>query len=51
MYLRHGKKHDALPHFERAIELNPDHTQALFNYGAYVQEMQNEKLRPLAIKR
>ncbi|XP_072045716.1 protein O-mannosyl-transferase TMTC3-like [Amphiura filiformis] len=51
VYLRQGKKHEAFPHLDRAIDLNPRHTQALFNYGAYVQEMQNEELRPLAITR
>ena len=51
MYLRQGRKHEALPHFEHAIDISPEHTQALFNYGAYVQETQNAALRPLAIQR
>jgi len=49
--LEQGKAAQALVYFNKALELEPNHEQALMNSAILIQESGNAQLRPLAEKR
>ncbi|XP_037503612.1 protein O-mannosyl-transferase Tmtc3-like [Rhipicephalus sanguineus] len=51
VFLEQGRPGDALMYFNKALELDPDHEQALMNSAILIQESGNSKLRQLAFER
>ena len=51
VHLEQGKAQQALAHFDRALELDQDHIQALMNSAILIQESGTESLRHLARER
>ena len=48
MYLEQGRQAQALAHLDRALELAPNHQEALLNSAAIIQELGAARLRPTA---
>ncbi|XP_033101589.1 protein O-mannosyl-transferase TMTC3-like [Anneissia japonica] len=51
IYLDRGELREAFQYFNKALELNPDHMQALFNTAVTMQESRNPGLRTEATRR
>ncbi|KAK3855755.1 hypothetical protein Pcinc_037862 [Petrolisthes cinctipes] len=49
--LEQGRAQQALAYLDKALEMDPDHQQALLNSAVLIQESGNAELRPLAYQR
>ena len=51
MLLEQGRAQQALAYLDKALEMDPDHHQALLNSAVLMQESGNAEMRPLAFER
>ncbi|KAF2359103.1 Tetratricopeptide repeat, partial [Trinorchestia longiramus] len=49
--LERGRAQQALAYLDKALEMDPDHQQALLNSAVLIQESGNAALRPVAVSR